>query len=223
MYKIETHIHTKPISACARFSPEEMIRFYKDAEYNTVFVSDHFSEYHYSFFLDLSWQEKNALLYDSYLTAKKTGEELGLHVLFSPEMSLSGNHYLLYNASLEFLNSREDFFHLSLLEFSDYAKQSGVTVIQAHPFRDGKCVPEPDFVDGFEVINTNPRHENFDEKAFEVAREHNLLMSAGSDAHRTEDIGLAAVLSNYDITTTDEYLDLLRSREAKLMRNGEIL
>ena len=223
MYKIEAHLHTKPISACARFYPEEMIRFYKEAEYNTVFISDHFAEHHYSFFENLTWQEKNALLYDSYLRAKKTGEELGLHVLFSPELSLSGNHYLLYNASLDFLSSREAFFHLSFQELSDYAKSSGVTIIQAHPLRDGKCVPTPDIVDGFEVINTNPRHENFDERAIELAREHSLLMSAGSDAHRTEDVGRAAVLSPYDITTTDEYLDLLRSGEARLVRNGEII
>lgn len=224
MYKIETHIHTKPVSGCARYQPEEMIRFYKEADYSTVFISDHFSEYHYDNLGKLSWEEKNELLYDSFLRAKALGDELGIHVLFSPEMSLGGNHYLLYNTDLEFYNSRDDLFRMTLEEFYSYAKNYGVTIIQAHPFRDGKCIPQPKYVDGFEAINSNPRHENYDDKVFALAKEYDtMLISAGSDAHRLEDVAGAAVLSPYEIRTTEEYLDLLRSGKAKLMKHGEIV
>ena len=78
-------------------------------------------------------------------------------------------------------------------------------------------------MDGFEVINSNPRHENYDEQVLALAKEHDLLMSAGSDAHRTEDIAGAAVLSPYEIKTTEDYLNLLKSGEAKLMKHGEIV
>lgn len=224
MYKIETHLHTKPVSSCARFEPEEMIEFYEKAGYKTVFVSDHFARYHFDKLGDhLSWQEKIDLLYDSFLRAKKAGEKADINVLFSPELSLLGNHYLLYNVTIEFLKSREDFFSMTLEEFSCCAKENGITIIQAHPLRDGKCTPQPAFVDGFEVINSNPRHENFDEETLALAKEHNLLISAGSDAHRTEDIAGAAVISPYEIKTTEEYLDLLKSGKAKLMKNGEIV
>ncbi len=224
MYKIETHLHTKPVSACARFEPEEMIGFYEKAGYKTVFISDHFARYHFDKLSEhLSWQQKVELLYDSFLRAKEAGEKAGINVLFSPELSLLGNHYLLYNVTLDFLKSRDDFFTMTLDEFSSCAKENGITVIQAHPMRDGKCIPQPLFVDGFEVINSNPRHENFDEKVLAMAKEYKLLISAGSDAHRTEDIAGAAVVSPYEIKTTDEYLELLKSGEAKLMKNGEIV
>lgn len=223
MYKIETHIHTTPVSHCARFSPEEMTRFYKDAGYSTIFISDHFAKYHYRKLGDYTWEEKNAIMYNSYLRAKAVGDEIGVNVLFSPEYSGSGNHFLIYNATLDFLNSRDDLLDLSTEEFREYSKKYNITIIQAHPYRDGQCFPQAEYVDGFEVINTNPRHENFDDKSIALAKEHNLLMSAGSDAHRTEDIALAAVLSPYEIKTTDDYLNLLRSGQAKLMRHGEIV
>lgn len=221
MYKIETHLHTIPVSSCAHFSPEEMTRFYKDAGYSTIFVSDHFSPYHYKKLGNYTWEEKNAMLYDSYLRAKAVGDEIGINVLFSPELSCDGNHFLLYNATLDFLNSRSDFFDMKISEFREYSQKYGITIVQAHPFRDEKCVPKPEHVDGFEVINANPRHENFDEKAIAIAKEYDLLMSAGSDAHQKEDIALAAVVSPYEVKTTEDYLNLLRSGEAKLMKNGE--
>lgn len=221
MYVIETHLHTTPVSSCARFAPEEMMRFCKDAGYDTVFVSDHFAKHHFDKLLCATGQEKTNLLYASYLRAKEAGQALGMHVLFSPELSLCGNHYLLYNADLAFLNSREDFFEMSLEVFYQYAKSWGITIVQAHPFRDGKCTPQPDFVDGLEAVNSNPRHENYDEKVFAIAKEYGLPVSAGSDAHRTEDIGGAAMLSTFEIKTTEDYLKLLRSGEAQLQKWGE--
>ena len=224
MYKIETHLHTKPVSACARFEPEEMIGFYKDAGYSTVFISDHFSPSHFDKLGDeLTWAQKVDLLYESFIRARKKGEELGITVLFSPEYSLHDNHYLIYNTTPEFLKSREDFFEISLEEFYHYAKEHNVSIIQAHPYRDGKCTPQPNYVDGFEAINSNPRHENFDEKVFSLAKKYQCLLSAGSDAHRSEDIAGAAVLSPYEVKTADEYLDLLKSGKAKLMKDGKII
>ena len=223
MYKIETHLHTKPVSACAHFEPEEMIRFYHNAGYKTVFISDHFSKYHFDKLGELSWEQKVGLMYNSFLRAKAEGEKFGMNVLFSPEFSLKENHYLLYNVDLAFLNVRDDYFSMTLEEFCHYARQWGVTIIQAHPFRDGVCTPQPEYVDGFEVINGNLRHKNFDEKAFEVAEKYKLLRSAGSDAHKTEDIATTAVVSPYEIKTTAEYLTLLKSGKAQLMKHGEIV
>lgn len=223
MYKIETHLHTLPVSACGRFTPEEMVGFYKENGYSTIFISDHFDPYCFEGLGDGSWSEKIDIMFDSYYRAKKVGEKIGINVLFSPEYTLGCGHYLLYNTTPEFFKAREDFFKMTIEEFRKYTIEKGVTVIQAHPKRDGKSIPTPQFVDGFEVINSNPRHENFDDEMFQMAREYNLLMSAGSDAHRTEDIATSAVVSPYEIKTTEQFLNLLKNGEAKLMKNGEII
>ena len=42
MYKYETHLHTAPVSRCARSSVEEQLRLYKALGYDGVFITNHF-------------------------------------------------------------------------------------------------------------------------------------------------------------------------------------
>ena len=78
-------------------------------------------------------------------------------------------------------------------------------------------------MDGLEAVNANPRHENSDDKVFELAKQYGLPVTAGSDAHRDEDVGLAAMISDDPITSAEQYLDLLKRGKLHIMRNGEIL
>ena len=224
MFKTETHLHTWPVSNCSRIEPREMIRRYKDAGYDTVFVSDHYAKYHFDKFPEgMNWTQKVDFFFDAFDQAKAAGDEFGINVLLSAELSLDGNHYLLYGMTKELMYSLPNVFEITLEEFRAFAKEHGIIMIQAHPLRDGKCVPQPDFVDGMEAVNPNPRHENFDDEVFKVAREHNLPVCAGSDAHRDEDIANAAMISDVEITSVEQYVDLLLSGKMKLMRHGEIL
>ena len=201
-----------------------MVRAYHEAGYQTMFISDHFAASHFKKLGDqLTFEDKVHILYNSYLKAKKEGERYGMNILFSVELSLCSNHWLLYGVDLDYLLLRPDIFDMTLDEFHTHAKAHGITIIQAHPLRDGHNVPHPEIVDGFEVINTNPRHENYDEQVFALAKEHHLLMSAGSDAHRDEDIAGAAMLSETEIKTVDDYLTLLKSGKADFMKRGIIV
>lgn len=224
MFKTETHLHTAPVSSCSHIAPREMIRLYSEAGYTTVFVSDHFAKFHFDKFEEgLTWKEKTAKVCAAYEEAKAAGEEFGVNVLFAPELSLAGNHYLLYGIDKAFMDLREDVFTMTMEEFHRMAKAHGVTIIQAHPYRDDKCFPTPEYVDGFEAVNANPRHENHDELAFAVAAKYNLPVTAGSDAHRLEDIGLAAMLSDEPITSTQQYIELLKSGKLRLWRKDDAL
>mgnify|MGYP002512850021 CR=1 FL=1 len=42
MYKYETHLHTSPVSRCARATPEETVRYYKEIGYAGIFITNHF-------------------------------------------------------------------------------------------------------------------------------------------------------------------------------------
>ena len=223
MFKTETHLHTAPVSACGKMPPEEMIRRYAEAGYTTVFVSDHFAPYHFDKLGEGTWGEKVDMLCQAYEKAVIEGKKHSMNVLFSPELSLCGNHYLLYGMDREFLKEHSEFFTLSTKDMYDLVKSHGGYVIQAHPFRDGKCYPTPDGSDGFEVINTNPRHENFDDKCIELVRKTNKPATAGSDAHREEDIARAAMLSDEPILTWEQYIELLLEGKLKLFGNGEVV
>ena len=42
MFKYETHLHTFPVSKCAKASVEESLLFYKELGYDGVFITNHF-------------------------------------------------------------------------------------------------------------------------------------------------------------------------------------
>lgn len=224
MFKTETHLHTAPVSSCSQIGPREMVRRYKEAGYDTVFISDHFAPYHFDKLgKDLSWEQKVSLFFKAYDEAKAAGDKYDINVLLSAELTLGNNHYLLYGINKDMMIASSNIFDFTVEMLAAFAKRHHVTIVQAHPLRDGKCTPQPEYVDGLEAINANLRHENFDERVFEIAKKFHLPVSAGSDAHRGEDIAGAAMLSECEIKTVEDYVELLKSGSAKLMRRGKIV
>lgn len=220
MFKTETHLHTKETSPCGHLFAGEMMQLYKDAGYSTVFVSDHFQRSVLDGMGDVPWNEKVDRFLKGYEVAKAAGESLGLTVLMSAELRLDvcGNHYLLYGIDRQFLYDFNGRFDMTIEEFMPIAREKGILVIQAHPYRDAKNTPRPDMVDGFEVINSNPRHNNFDDEMKAMAKEHGLYMTAGSDAHRYEDVAGAGMGSSYKIETAEDYIRFVRSGEGRLIK-----
>ena len=215
MFKTEAHMHTYPVSSCSKLSPVEQVRLFKEAGYDTVFVSDHFSPHHFKKLgADLTFAEKVDKLCDSYLEAKAEGDRIGLTVLFSVELSFHKNHYLLYGVTREFLKLREDIFDIDIDELYAHLKEHGITIIQAHSHRarSEDCTPQPDYVDGFQ-LNFCRRKENNNEKTLVLAKEYDMPLTVGSDCHRPEDVGVSATLSEEKITSVEQYLDLVRSRK----------
>ena len=213
MFKTEAHLHTSPVSSCAKLTPREQVRLFKDAGYDTIFVSDHFSPHHFKKMgEDLTFAEKVDKLCDAYLEAKDEGDKLGLTVLFSVELSFHKNHYLLYGVTREFLKLREDIFDIDIDELYAHLKAHNITIIQAHCHRAEKCVPHPHHVDGFE-INCCLRKDNYNERTQKLAKEYDLPLTIGSDCHRPEDIGVSATLSEEKIDSVEKYLELLFARK----------
>ena len=213
MYKTETHLHTSEVSRCGKVSAAEMISRYRDAGYTTVFVCDHFTADYFRRYGDISWEEKVSRHLRGYRAAKEAGDALGVHVLLSSELRFEGsvNDYLLYGIDESFLLECRGVFSMQIEAFIDYAHARGVSVIQAHPMRGGKCTPTPLYVDGMEVYNTNPRHENFTGETLAIARQHGLLITSGSDAHRPEDIACGGIQTDTPITSAAEYIAALRT------------
>ena len=215
MFKTEAHLHTYPVSSCSKLTPVEQVRLFKEAGYDTVIISDHFSRGHFKKLGEgLTFEQCVDKLCDAYLEAKAEGDRIGLTVLFSTELTFHNNHFLLYGVTREFLKLREDIFDIEIEELYAHLKAHGITVIQAHSHRHRKenCTPQPDYVDGFE-LNFCRRKENNNEKTLVLAKEYDLPLTVGSDCHRPEDIGISATLSEDKIESVEQYLDLVRSRK----------
>lgn len=223
MFKTEAHLHTYPVSSCAKLTPVEQVRLFKEAGYDTIIVSDHFSPHHFKKLGEhLTFAQKVDKLCDAYLEAKAEGDRIGLTVLFSVELSFHKNHYLLYGVTREFLKLREDIFDIDIDELYAHLKAHGVTIIQAHSHRAEKCVPHPHHVDGFE-INCCLRKDNYNERTMQVAKEYGLPLTIGSDCHRPEDVGVSATLSEEKIESIEQYLELMRTGKLILSIGGGAL
>jgi len=222
MFKTETHLHVSEVSRCSHLTAAEMMEYYHKAGFSTVFVTDHLNPAYYEDHGETP-EERADWFMSGFENAKKAGYALGINVIFATEMHLRGthNHYLLYNVPRDFLLIAPTLFDKTPADLYAKAKEYGITVVQAHPFRDGNCTPTPECADALEVINPNPRHENFDDKAIEIAKKHSLPMTSGSDAHRPEDIGNGGVITEKEIKTTNDYLDALFGGKLTLMGGKE--
>ena len=219
MYKTETHMHVSEVSPCARLSAREMITLYHQAGYQTVMVSDHFYRGYFDNLGDLPWEEKVNMFLKGYEAAKEVGDAYGMHIILAAELAFtaSPNHYLLYGIDREFLLGCRDMLDADIETFYPYAKAHGVTVVQAHPYRDEKCFPTPEYVDAIEVRNPNPRHDNYEERTAAVAAAFHKPMTGGSDAHRPEDVAGTGVVTEQEIRTAEECVRALLSGELRIL------
>lgn len=220
MYKTETHLHVSEISACSRLNAKEMVKLYHQEGYKTLFVSDHLCQKFIDSLGDISWEDKITIFLYGYYKAKEAAKEYDMNVLMAAEIAFvdSHNHYLAYGITKEFLIECVDVCKMNIEEFSKIAKEKNIFLVQAHPFRDRKCYPTLEYVEGMEVYNSNPRHENFSCKALAIAEKHNLYVTSGSDSHRIEDIGKAGILSEEEIKTSEDYIKIIKNSEAIMIK-----
>ena len=221
MFKTETHLHTAEVSPCSRLRAKEMMRRYKEAGYSTVFVSDHFQLNTVDSYGDIPWSDKMAIFLAGYYIAKCEGEKIGITVLPAAEICFTGvsNHYIVYGITKKFLDSYPELHTYGIEKFSEIAHREGLFIVQAHPYRDGKCFPTPEYVDAIEVYNSNPRHEDNSEKSELLAHSLSLPVSAGSDAHREEDVAKSGIETELEIKTSLDFITAVKEGKLTVIRS----
>lgn len=221
MYKIETHLHTNHSSKCGWLDAAALAKGYKDAGYDGVIVTDHFNRITFDYLgIDTTAPgDKVRPFLTGYRRMTEEGQKLGLHVFRGAELRFdeSENDYLLYGYPDELLADPESVFRMGIAAFAPVARAAGAIIVQAHPYRK-KCTPAiACYLDGVEVRNMNPRHDSHNERAEEYAQQFGLLRLGGSDCHRTEDIGLAGILTQEMPSDSLAMARLIRSRRYTLI------
>ncbi len=215
MYKIETHLHTKHTSKCGWLWAEDLAAGYQAAGYSAIAVTDHYNRTTFEYLnVDLgSDADKLDAFLTGYYRMQEACAKRGITVYRGAELRFDecDNDYLLYDWPDELLREPEEIFRMGIAAFAPLARQAGALLIQAHPYRKG-CTPAiACYLDGVEVKNLNPRHENFNARAEEYASQFHLLRTCGSDCHRTEDIAAGGILSRTLPADTKAFAALLRS------------
>jgi hypothetical protein len=215
MYKIETHLHTKLISRCGWMYPEELARIYHECDYAAICVTDHYNRECFDYAgIDLSGPgDKISAFLEGYRQLKKEAEQYGILVYEGAELRFDqcDNDYLLYGFHHELLADPDTVMKMGIQNFIELSRADDAVLVQAHPFR-SSCIPAPaEYVDGIEVCNLNPRHNNCNEMASAYASRHGLIQIGGSDCHRPGDQCTSGIITDTLPKDSFEFAALLRS------------
>ena len=219
MYKIDTHVHTAEVSPCGVVKAKEIVKLYKESGYYGLIITDHYGDYFFHNHEKLDWNDKIDKLLTGYYKARDEAEKEGLLVLLGIEINFlwSSNDYLIYGLNEEFLKENRNLHHLDLKEFKELIKQEKAVIYQAHPFRPGMEILDPEFLDGVEVFNGNPRHNSRNDLAYKYSLENDLKMLSGSDFHQEEDLARGGIITDKKINNMEEFIGILAADDYQLL------
>lgn len=217
--KIDLHVHTSEISGCAHVSGEETVRLYAEAGYDAIVITNHYGTYNKRRFerAGLDFMKEYAKAFHLY---EEAGKRYGITVLCGYELRFDQNEndYLVYGMDLETAADCDRFFKMVPREFSAFAKENGILFYQAHPFRNHMTITNPSYLFGIEVRNGNPRHDSRNDIAAAWAnRFPHLKRIGGSDFHQREDLAISGIVTERNIETMDDLLEVLKSGDYRIL------
>ena len=186
MYKYETHLHTFPVSRCAKASVRESLTFYKSQGYDGVFVTNHFINGNINIDKSLPFAERINFYFSDYEEALRLSKEIGIKVFLGVEMTYGGSDFLVYGLDKEWYLAHPEIEEIRYSELLTLCMESGAFVVHAHPFRDASYIDHirlfPKCCEAVEIYNASrPAFEN--DMAVLYAAHYGKLVLAGTDNH----------------------------------------
>lgn len=220
MYRYETHLHTSPVSRCAKATVEESLDFYKGLGYDGVFVTNHFLDGNINIDRSKPYEKKIDFYFSDYQRAAEYGKKIGIKAFCGVEISHGGTDFLIYGPDRKWYLNHPEITDMKKSEELALLREAGALIIQAHPYREAGYIDHirlyPRLIDGTEVINSSrPDFENA--MAQHYAESYGLLYFAGSDNH----IGggrkfLAGMQSEAPVNSEKEFADMLKGGKLEI-------
>ena len=219
MYKYETHLHTAPVSRCARATVRESLEFYKKIGYDGVFITNHFIDGNINIDRGVPYSERIAFYFSDYEEGVKLSEEIGISVFCGVEMSYGGTDFLVYGLNKDWYLAHPEIEGMKKSQLLTLLKEEGALVIQAHPFREAAYIDHirlfPRHVHGVEVHNASRKDEEND-MAKRYAQDYGLIEFAGSDNHSADKVKrLGGMMSETPVKREDEFIKGVMSGDIK--------
>ncbi len=134
-YLYETHMHTCLASACGVSTGKEHARYYKERGYTGIIITDHFFGGNTAVDRSLPWEQRIDVFWRGYEDALEEGLKIGLDVFFGLEQNYSGDEFLIYGLTKDYMKAHPELEHWTRREQLECVHAQGGAVIQAHPFR----------------------------------------------------------------------------------------
>lgn len=219
MFKTELHCHSNDVSECARVDVNTIVEKYTKGGYSSLVLCNHFNAGTYKYLKCESWNEWIDKYIYGYTRLKKAAQGK-LNIMLGMELRFTGasNDYLVFGVTEEFLRAHEYLYDMNIWDFHKLAKENGMLFIQAHPFRDGMTVVHPHALDGVEVFNGHMGHDSRNDIANAWADKFGLIKTSGTDFHYEDVPTNAGILTENEITSLSELVDVLKSGKYKLIK-----
>ena len=219
-FKTELHAHSREVSPCADFTVQEVTERYLSDGYTSLVLTNHYT----SGILESAgetWEERITYYLAPYRQMKEYAKGR-LNILLGCELRFTENNndYLILGVTEEFLIEHPELYRMNLKSFSALARENGLLVVQAHPFRNGMTVMPPAYLDGVEVFNGHMGHDSRNPIADAWAKKFGLLETAGTDFHHPHQNGVAGILTDEPIETWEQLLAVLKSGSYTLHCTG---
>jgi predicted metal-dependent phosphoesterase TrpH len=185
-YRYDTHVHTSPVSRCARATVRQTVEFYKRKGYDGIFITNHFLDGNINIDYSEPYEKKIEFYFSDYEEALKIGEELGLKIFLGVELSYRGTDFLIYGLDKQWYLAHPEIMDMDKTSELRFMMEEGALVIQAHPFREAHYIDHirlyPHCVHGIETINAE-RTDQCNDLGNYFADSYGFHKTAGSDNH----------------------------------------
>ncbi len=224
-YRYETHLHTSPVSRCARASVRQTLEAYAKFGYDGVFITNHFLGG--NILTDPSWSYEECVrfYFSDYEQALRIGKELGIAVFCGVEISCGGTDFLVYGLGKEWFLAHPEITEIKFSSFLTLLAEAGALIIHAHPFREASYIDHirlfPRHIHGVETFNAcRTPFENG--MADMYAKYYGLPAFSGSDNHRAgEQRILGGMQSRTPIESEADFIDRFRKGELILITEAQ--
>lgn len=222
MYRYETHLHTFPVSKCAKADVRESLAFYKELGYAGVFITNHFLDGNINVEPSLPYEARIRFYFSDYEAALRIGKELGLAVFCGVEMSYHGTDFLVYGLDKEWYLAHPQIEGMKKSALLQLLDANGALIIHAHPFREAHYIDHirlfPRYVHGVEIYNAN--RTDFENKlAEQYADNYRLLPFAGSDNHAAgRQKKLGGIATDTPLTDETDFVSRVKAGSIQLFR-----
>ena len=220
MYKYETHLHTFPVSRCAKADVKESLDFYKKLGYDGVFITNHFLDGNINIEKEKSYEEKIEFYFSDFEKGIEIGKTLGIKVFCGVELSYGGTDFLVYGLNKEWFLSHPEIMDMKKSDELTFMMDNGALVIQAHPYREASYIDHirlfPRNVHGVEVMNAS-RAEQENKMADIYAKHYGLIEFAGSDNHNaSRQKKLAGVCCEEPICDVEDFISKVKGNKMEI-------
>lgn len=220
-YKIDAHCHTHPGSRCSEVTPKMLVDVYKENGVDAVCITNHLSPEYFDKGKDSA--VKNFM--DDFYEAYEYGKEKGVAVILGLEIRFveNSNDYLVFGIDEEFVKKACDYIDKDIETFYKEMKNDKNVILQAHPFRNGMVLANPEFIDGIESFNMHPHHNSRVSVADKYAKKHkDFIVTAGTDYHHPTHEALGLIASKILPEDSFEFAKLLKSKDYHFVLGGTI-